>query len=342
MGSTPRENQANQAHQAHGADQAHGAGHAGKSILCIGAIMADIMNHVPTLPQRGEGVVVTQSNARLGGCAFNSGNAIRQLKQPCLLFAPLGQGMYASFVRSELAARGLQGLDVDTTLDCGSCLCLIEPDGERTMITTPGIERRFEAAWFDQIDPADYDVAFASGYEIDGEGGFAIIEFIERNPHIEFWYAPGPRTTYVSDEKTARIKALRPCWHLNDLELLQLAQKEGVLGEGTFASTFDQLRAAGEKLAVECDNVVVVTLGAEGAAAFFPDGSNLLVPTDPVKPIDTVGAGDTHLGALLAARHAGLPWSDALAVANRMAGAVCQHTGGTMPDEAFAALNLEL
>lgn len=316
-------------------------------ILCIGAIMADVMNHVPTLPQRGEGVVVEKTSAQLGGCAFNSGNAVRQLGQSCLLFAPIGQGVWANFIREQLALRGLAGLEVKTSLDCGSCLCLVEPDGERTMITTPGIERHFEASWFELIDPADYDLAFASGYEIDGEGGRAIIGFIERNPHIEFWYAPGPRTAYVSDEKMERIKALHPCWHLNDLELLQYAEKTGLpLSDDSrleaFDTTFGRVRCAAAALAALSENVVVVTMGPEGAAAFFPDGKHVIVPTEPVKPIDTVGAGDTHLGALVAARHAGKSWEEALSIANRMAAAVCMQAGGTMPDEAFAQLGIAL
>lgn len=316
-------------------------------ILCIGAFMADVMSHVPALPGRGEGVVVEKTIAQLGGCAFNSGNAVRQLGQKCLLFAPIGCGVWANFIREQLSLRGLSGLEVQTSLDCGSCLCLVEPDGERTMITTPGIERRFEASWFDLIDAADYDLAFASGYEIDGEGGLAIIEFIERNPHIEFWYAPGPRTTYVSDEKMERIKALHPCWHLNDLELLQYAEKTGLpLTDGSqpkdFDTIFGRVRCAASVLATLSENVVVVTMGPEGAAAFFPDGKHVLVPTEPVEPIDTVGAGDTHLGALVAARHAGKPWEEALSIANRMAAAVCMQAGGTMPDEAFDQLGIEL
>lgn len=316
-------------------------------ILCIGAIMADVMSHVPTLPGRGEGVVVEKTIAQLGGCAFNSGNAVRQLGQNCLLFAPIGCGVWANFIREQLSLRNLAGLEVQTSLDCGSCLCLVEPDGERTMITTPGIERHFEASWFDLIDAADYDLAFASGYEIDGEGGRAIIEFIERNPHIEFWYAPGPRTTYVSDEKMERIKALHPCWHLNDLELLQYAEKTGLpLTDGSqpkdFDTIFGRVRCAASALAALSENTVVVTMGPEGSAAFFPDGKHVLVPSEPVKPIDTVGAGDTHLGALVAARHAGKPWEEALSIANRMAAAVCMQAGGTMPDEAFDQLGIEL
>lgn len=300
-----------------------------KKILCIGSVMVDMMCLVPGLPRSGEGMVVNERVVHLGGCAFNTGNIIRQLGASCYLMAPIGQGVYANFVRDELAKRGLSALDVETSLDCGLAMCLVEPDGERTMITIPGIERAFEDAWFERIDASEYDIALACGYELEGPGGDAIIRFMEENPHISFVYAPGPRVADIDETRLARIMALKPIWHLNDQELLRFTQA-------------DSLDEAGAALARECGNVIVVTMGAQGAAAFFPDGSKLQVPTDPVVPVDTIGAGDTHLGALLAGLGAGLEWEAALALANKASGAVCQVRGGTLSEEQFAQLGISL
>ena len=89
-------------------------------------------------------------------------------------------------IRAGLAARGLAALEIDTTFDCGVCTYLVEPDGERTMITAPGIERRFERSWFERIDGERFAAAVASGYEIEGAGGGEIISFVERHPDLEF------------------------------------------------------------------------------------------------------------------------------------------------------------
>ncbi|MBK6872169.1 MAG: hypothetical protein IPG94_12515 [Kineosporiaceae bacterium] len=70
---------------------------------------------------------------------------------------------------------------------------------------------------------------------------------------------------------------------------------------------------------------LVVRRGAAGAELRAADpveavdfvASPGVVPPGPV--IDTNGAGDTHLGALLAARAAGLDWAAALGLANRAA-----------------------
>ncbi len=301
----------------------------GKGVLCIGAIMADVVCHVPRLPERGEGVVVSRRDVHLGGCAFNSGNIVRQMGCPCFIMAPVGHGLYADYIRRGLSERGLSALEVDEPVDCGSCTCFIEPDGERTMVTSPGIERRFSSSWFKSLDVSAYALVLAAGYEIEGEGGHAILDFIEENPQLLFAYAPGPRVMGVAaDElKMGRLKKLAKLWHLNDLELSQLARGHA---EG--------FEAAGLWLAAECGAVVVATRGKEGASAFFPDGTFVSAPSEPVVPVDTVGAGDTHLGALAASLCAGAAWPEALRAANRAAAAVCQVEGGSLSDEDFERL----
>lgn len=300
-----------------------------RGVLCVGAIMVDAICRIPRLPERGEGVVCSERVMRLGGCAFNSGNVVRQLGVPCFLLAPVGCGVHADFVRSELAALGLAALEVETQLDCGVCTCLVEPDGERTMITAPGIEREFSPAWFEDVDTEGFGALLASGYEIEGAGGDAIIGFAESRPELEFYYAPGPRIMGVDAGKHERINALRPVWHLNDLEALQYTGAESI-------------DAAGEAIARACGNACVITCGDAGARAYLVDGSRAFAPSVPVEVGDTVGAGDAHLGALAAARAAGRPWEESLAIANAAAAVVCSVVGGTASDEAFVASGVRL
>lgn len=295
--------------------------------------MVDIVCGVGRLPRSGEGVVADRVQMALGGCAFNSANVMRQLGAPHQLFAPVGKGALASFVDGELDRLGLQALHVEadadgTVRDSGGCICFVEPDGERTMLTLPGIDRRFDASWFDGLDAGRFQSGFASGYEVEGAGGDAIIGFFEAHPDILLYYAPGPRIKGVGLRKTARINALRPVWHLNDLEVRSY-------------TGCDSLEDAGFALAEECGNAVIITEGARGAHLFERD-RHTVVPTESAAVVDTIGAGDAHLGALAAARAAGRSWEDALALANRVAGAVCQVVGGTLSDEEFARFGISL
>lgn len=370
----------------------------GREILAVGAVIADLVCRVPRLPASGEGVVANEVRAAVGGCAFNAANVLRQLGAPYKLFAPLGQGVFAGFVERDLAARGMTALRVPdgrgndgAVYDNSGCVCFVEPGGERTMLTLPGIDRHFDASWFEAVDAARFSCGFASGYEVEGPGGDAIVGFFEAHPEILLYYAPGPRVAHVDPQRTARINALRPVWHLNDLEALTYTGRSS-------------LEEAGFALAAECGNAVVVTEGSRGAHLFEPageeggacrveasaardvrgaeadaarraetrdvpgaeahdvpgseargtreaeardvpgaeasgtDARHLFVPTEPVDVADTIGAGDAHLGALVAARNAGRSWEEALALANRVAGAVCQVSGGALDDESFRRL----
>ena len=305
----------------------------GNAVLAVGAIMVDLVCNVGRLPQSGEGVVADRVQIAVGGCAFNSANVMRQLGAEYQLFAPVGKGALAGFVEGELAARRLSAFKVDADADgvvrdSGGCVCFVEPGGERPMLTLPGIDRHFDLSWFETLEPNRFVCGFASGYEVEGAGGDAIIGFFEAHPDILLYYAPGPRIEGVGVEKTARINALHPVWHLNDLEARSYTGRSS-------------LEEAGFALVEACGNAVIVTEGAVGAHVFERE-HHVVVPTEPVQVVDTIGAGDAHLGALAAARTAGRTWEAALALANRVAGGVCQVAGGTLTDEEFARLRVSL
>ena len=279
---------------------------------------------VSALPQSGQGEVVKHYQMSLGGSESNVANIIRQLGEECTLLAPVGQGMFADFARVQLRQNGFEPFDVQTSRDTGACVILVEPHGERTMITLPGIERAFDPAWFDSLDPTLFAAALTSGYELDGPGGIPIIDFLEAHPQILFYYAPGPCIMSVDPGKVARINRLKPIWHLNDME----------------ARTYtglDDLLKAGEKILAECNNAVIITEGAAGSHLFCKD-EHLLVPSTPVKPVDTIGAGDAHLGAVIASRNRGATWQEALTLANRIAAAVCLQKGALLADAAVKQL----
>jgi ribokinase len=66
----------------------------------------------------------------------------------------------------------------------------------------------------------------------------------------------------------------------------------------------DQLDMAMQDWVNRTGRTIVVTLGPEGARARTPDGP-IAVPAHKVKPVDTVGAGDTFCGYLAAGLDAG-------------------------------------
>lgn len=344
--------------------------------LVIGAAMVDIVCYVDRLPTSGEGVVPRSVTKTVGGCALNSAAMLQHLDVTPMLFAPVGKGLFSTMVKDAITSLGLttfepyaneshapslctlsahlrtssanltpdQQVSSVPPYDCGACICLVEPSGERTMITIPGIERHFTTSWFSALSEselASLRAVIVCGYELETPGGDDILDFLEVHPAIQVFYAPGPRVCAVPPKRIERLQALRAMWHLNDQEVCAYT------GECN-------LERAGQKLAAAVGAPVVITAGAQGSYAFVPaceqtetsftesnpDASGfalrdfapgglvtsintVYVPSTPVVPVNTVGAGDAHLGAVVAGRIQGMTWQDTLNRANSAAAHVC-------------------
>lgn len=292
-------------------------------ILCLGSAMVDILAPVPALPHSGEGVISEENSVHLGGCALNTAYAIKLMGGDVRLFVPVGKGPFAGFIREQLAAWGMDAYQTDEGIDSGAAICMVEPDGERTMLTLPGVERHFCAEWLEDLDPQEFAYAEVCGYEVDGIGGYAIIDFLERcvreNPQIQIVFAPGPPIATIAQDKIDRFYAMHAMWHLNASEVRAI-------------TGLDDIKAAGFELSARTGNVVVVTDGGHGSYA-FDAGECFYAPACSIVVKDTIGAGDSHVGALLACRAQGIDWEEALARANRMSAAVCQVTGSILSED---------
>ena len=67
--------------------------------------LADVMLRVPGLPRPGDDLNLHQQTVSLGGCAFNAYSAARLLGQQCVLFSPVGTGIWGNWVRQARAER---------------------------------------------------------------------------------------------------------------------------------------------------------------------------------------------------------------------------------------------
>ena len=295
--------------------------HSAAPILYIGAILKDTVCLVDRLPLAGEGIVVNKRTERVGGCAYNMATISQYMGAPYELFVPLGEGSCADFLSTELAKANMAGVKIDgATFDNGDCLCLITPDGERTMITTPGIERHFKSSWLTALDGRNFAFTVANGYEIMGSGGPSIIDFAKRQ-NATFVFGPGPLTCLMPDEMVDSINEMHPIWHLNEDEVMVL----------THESTIPDAVAA---LYSKSQNVVIVTAGPDGTY-YTTDGTVHHMKTTPIEPVDTIGAGDSHLGAVLSARTLGYGWEESIAIAQQVSSCICLTEGAICPVDVF-------
>ena len=294
--------------------------------LIIGAAMLDIIMEIDRLPKSGEDIYAKSQDMTVGGCAYNASDILKHFKVKHTFFAPVGMGMYAGFIEKELEKSGHVSAVKSEKMDNGYCLCMVEADGERTFLTIPGIECRFEKEWFDELHAEEYHSAYVSGYELEGEGGAVILEFLEKNPEIEVYYAPGPRITYVSEEKRKRMSALSPVLHLNEMEALTYTEKRAV-------------EEAAKALSKETNNTVIITLGSKGAY-LMENGIGTVITSEKAEVVDTIGAGDSHIGAVMAMRALGNDFEMAVQAANKVSAMVVGVKGPTLTAEEFEKGNV--
>ena len=301
--------------------------------LILGSTVVDVILRLPRLPRSQESCNIYHQELRLGGCAFNASEALRRFGADYTLFSPVGGGVYGDYVRRELGKLGVASPIPAPESENGCCYCFVEEGGERTFISYHGAEYRFEKPWFDALNAADYGAAYLCALEVEEEGGENLLAFLEAHPDLPVWFAPGPRLSALREERFRRCLALHPALHRNAGESLETARRCGQAAE-----TPEEAAAA---LHAVTGAPVIVTLGGDGC--LYETGTERgHLPPVKTEVADTIGAGDAHVGALMARRALGDDWRTALIVANHYAAAVTAVTGAQLGDGDFAALQARL
>lgn len=293
--------------------------------LVIGAAIIDIIMKIKRLPKSGEDILCSETVSTVGGCAYNVAGTLRGFGVDHDLFVPVGRGMYGDMIAGDLEKLGYQILIREEESDNGYCLCLVEEDGERTFITVKGAEGRFRPSWFEQLSQYDYDSIYVAGYQVCGASGRVISDWMagakDRMKEKRVFFAPGPVITDIDQAVMERILSVGPILHLNEKEAFDYAKQPSVE---------DCLRY----LYGLNHNLVVVTMGASGT--MYYDGSVMRqVPAYKTQVKDTIGAGDSHVAAMIAGYSKGLDTEQCVRLANRVASAIVSIQGPVMTGEMF-------
>lgn len=285
-----------------------------KRILILGSAVIDVIVTIDRLPLAGEDIPGLQKGMLVGGCAFNVSKILDGLQIPHDLCVPVGQGMYADRIREALHESGHEVLIEDDREDNGYCLSLVEKDGERTFISIDGIETKWQDGWLERFHAADYDYLYASGYGFqDGNSsGEVLLRFLGgKKADAKLILDPGPRLLGKQFEE--KLLQLGPILEMNQAEAKAMGQSENVC-------------QAAENLHRRTGQPVIITMGQAGTLLHTTEEEEI-IPTVPVKAIDTIGAGDSHTAGFIAALASGKSLREACREANRVAASVVQHVG---------------
>lgn len=282
-------------------------------ITVLGSINIDLIANAPRLPQPGETVGGTGFSMPAGGKGANQALAARRAGRPVSLFGAVGRDEFAAPALALLKEAGvdLAGVrQVDTST--GTALITVSADGENTIVVVPGANGELTVA------DAEAAIAAARAGDILMLQLEVPAEIVERALHLArdkglvSLVNVAPLT-----EDAARLAALADIVIANETEFALLA---GV-------DTYDEAKLNAFHAA--SGKTLVVTLGADGVVA-AEGGAIHRASGLSIRPVDTVGAGDTFSGYLAAGLDAGLSLADALRRA-AVAGSLACLAAGAQP-----------
>ena len=294
-----------------------------KQTLVIGSAVVDVIINIPKLPKTGEDIHITRQTRSLGGCAYNVSDILRHFGVPYSLCTAVGSGIYGDFVRKELEKRGVP-VYVSRPEENGCCYCMVEEGGERTFIVDHGIEYSFHEQYLEKIDTDTIDSVYVCGLEIEETDGWNIIAYLKKHSDYTIYFAPGSRIMEIQPDRISEVLSLSPILHMNEGESLAFTGAESV-------------EEAARILYGKTGNAVIITLGEKGAYCF--DGTDHYAEPVPAVVCDTIGAGDSHMGAVIAARRMGYTFPEALRLANHVSAAVVSKAGALLEAEDFAKIS---
>ena len=289
-----------------------------RPVTIVGAAVIDVIADAYALPWRGCDIELQQQSVNIGGCALNIAVALKRLGMEADNALPVGQGVWADIIRNNMAREGLSSRIDGVTGDNGWCLALVEPDGERTFMSFSGVENQWNPAWLAQLTVPPQSLVSLSGYQLASPCGEVLVHWLESlrdiTPYIDF----GPRIADIPETLMQRIMACKPVISLNRQEA-EIAAERFRLPVATEAFGQAWLKKFAMPLIVRHDE--------EGAWYFSAEEQGLAAPF-PVAVVDTIGAGDSHVGGTLAGLASGWTLGESVLLGNAVASWVVGHRGG--------------
>jgi ribokinase len=304
-------------------------------LISFGGLLADLVVTVDAVPARGEDALAREFSQTVGG-GFAVLAAAARLGMPAALAGVLGDDAVADAARRALAAEGVELLFPEPRAgSSGVCLVLVDAGGERTMVTVQGVEAQVQSEDFDAVAPAPGDFVYLNGYELLYPHGNALVNWVRRVRPEHLVFDPGPLIAEIDPTALDAILGATRWLSLN------AAEAEALTGESfpTAAAplALERIDVDGPKtgliggFSAHQPGGVVVRAGAAGCVVLARGGEAVLVPALEAAAVDTTGAGDTHVGAFVAALARGLGAVEACRWANAAAAVVVASRGQVSP-----------
>jgi len=302
-------------------------------IVCTGEALIDFVPEDPANP--GE---LPDFRPVAGGSPFNCAIAASRLGSRVAFASVVSTDFFGDHLVARLAADGV-GLDLISRADKPSTLAFVSRSDSGSVsyafFTRDAADRSFRADLIGDLPPGNI-LQFGSISLIGDPGGGEILSFIARESSRQVVaFDPNIRPSLVVDDVEYRRRLSAG---LSNCAILKTSDED--LAWIYPGADLDEAVQRVTDLGVR---TVIVTQGADGATAFTSTGT-AHVPTKATRIVDTIGAGDSFLAAVLVwldERGVSSPdeigaltpddMREALTFATKVAAITCGRTGADPP-----------
>jgi sugar/nucleoside kinase (ribokinase family) len=259
-------------------------------LILVDSVVVDVVLNVTDLPERGSDAYAETSTSFAGG-GFNVMAAASRLGLRSIYAGVVGFGPFATIAQNAMRDEEIVvAIPPVVGVDTGFVVAMVEPDGERTFLTSNGAESTLTSTQLDGVDIHDNDVVYFSGYALlHPSNAVALLALLLRlPPRVTLIFDPSPLVATIDREALDTVMR-RVDW------LSCNAREARVMTELS-----DPLAAAQLLLDRLDRGSVIVRCGQDGCVVAIAGAPATKVHGFGVDAVDTNGAGDTHVGAFAA------------------------------------------
>ena len=301
------------------------------SLVVLGSLNMDLVMRLPRLPRPGTTTLGGTFGAFPGGKGANQAVAAARMGGRVHMIGCVGDDDWGAELRQVLHDDGVNVQHLRTVAGTHTAVGLIaidEPTGENMIGVASGANGHLSRDMVEEVSPTLRRASMLLlQLEIPMETNVAAAR-VARDAGARIMLNAAPAMP-VPEALMRLVDVLV----VNEHEAVELAGGSGGGHDVQFTETSphgaDDHHRAAAAMAGRGIPVVVVTLGAHGCLVLDRTGARQLRPF-PVKPVDTVGAGDAFVGALAVELVSGTPLDRAARRANA-AGALATTVRGAIP-----------
>ena len=266
-------------------------------IVVFGSIALDLVTNVSRIPEPGESLHCAGYALVPGSKGGNQALAAARSGARVIHIASVGRDAHAALATDLLHNAGVDMTHVGISERAtGLCVVTVAADGENTVVAAAGANLDTRVAQLEAV--------------VFGAGDTLVLQ-LEVTPDDNFAAAAHGQARGARVVLNAAPAAAVPANTLACLDFLIVNEHEVMIVAKSVNISARTPQEAGAALNSRYGCSTIVTLGAQGVHAWHA-GTEVKLSAPVIRPVDTTAAGDSFVGAFVAALDAGADFSTAL------------------------------